>query len=201
MTDLKGMGPNFELSRKRKITNDNSGLPKGAMKCTDKEIGRLLEQVQVEKIRFNEYAGFSVGPGDFALKGCEFEESDFDSCTFNYQLSPTVEGYSWYRGFAVKVDGGMIFIFAGWMRPSDEGGAPDPIVYSTKGLSREEILKVVRIYCSRILSRIAEERLGLRKQAKQIAKEAYQKAKAEGANNMKALDVYNKAFDAAMKNE
>lgn len=194
------MGPNFELAREREVKDGNSGLPQGAIKCTDAKINELLQKMHIEEIRFYNDTNQCINGGLFALKGYEAEESDIGNQIFNGQLGPEVEGYRWYRGLAIRAGGaGRVFIFAGAMQPWREGGSPDYIVYSRGHLSREEICKVVSAYCSGILSYIAKQRFEMKKRmAKFEAHEAYKKAKEKGANNMDALNVYNKAYDAAM---
>jgi len=191
---------NFENSRKRVEKKGNSGLPEGAVRCKDSDIGEMLIKMQIERIRLYNFAGFSGGDGSSAFKDCECEESDFHGQTFNCQLHPEVEGYYWYRGFAITVDGGKVFIFTGWMQPWYEGGSPDPIVYSTKLLAREKILEIVTKYCTWILNRIAKSWIEIKKGiATREAKEAYKEAKSEGMNNMNALSIYNKTFKESMK--
>lgn len=168
------MGMNFEIARMREIGKDNSGLPEGAVKCTDQEINRLLQRTWTKEIRFYNDTRNCINGGLFALASYEVEESAFNHDTFNNQLTPIVEGYPWYRGFAVKVDGGKVLIFSGWMQPWREGGAPDPIVYTLGleggapdpvhvlgGLPRETVLGVIRTYCSGIRAHILKERRAL----------------------------------------
>ena len=202
MTNGKDMGPNFELSRKREIRDGNSGLPKGAVKCSDAEIEKLLQEMHIENIRFYNDTQICINGGLFTLKSYEAEASGSKNKTFNNQLHPEVEGYNWYRGFAIKVDNGMVFIFTGMMQPWREGGSPDCIIYSTGYVSRKDVLKVVNVYCSGMLSCFADTRLEIKKrEAIFEARKAYKKAKAKGMNNMNALEMYNNTFNTFMKNE
>lgn len=202
MTQEKDMGPNFELARNREVKEGNFGLPQGAVKCTDVEISGLLQKMHIEEIRFYNDTNRCINSGLFALKGFEAEESGFGNPLFSSQLNPEVEGYSWYRGLAIEAGEGRVFIFVSNMQPWYEGGSPDYIVYSRGRVSREEILKVVSAYCSGILSYIAKERFVIKKRiSKSEAEKAYKKAKEKGMNNADALNVYNKRYDAVMKNK
>ena len=196
------MGPNFELSRTREIIdNKNSGLPKGAVKCNDPEIERLLREMHIENIRFYNDTRLCISDGLSTLRRYKTEESSYENATFYNQLHPEVEGYGWYRGLAIEIGNDMAFIFTGFMQPWNKGGSPDYIIYSTGDVPRKDLLKMVREYCSEMLSRFADNRLRIKsKTAKLEAKKAYKKAKEEkNMNNMNALKVYNDTFNTFMK--
>ena len=141
---------NFEKARKRKIKEGNSGLPAGAIKCTDEEVQKLLEKTRIKEIEFYNRTQQCVHAERFALKDYAIEESSSDCRTFNEQLNPLVEGYLWYRGFAVRVLGGKVFLFYGWMLPWLEGGAPDSVIYFSGNVTKKTILEVANAYFSGI---------------------------------------------------
>jgi hypothetical protein len=83
------------------------------------------------------------------------EESGNDSNIFANHLHPEVEGYAWYRGFAIKTNDGKILIFFGWIQPWGEyGDNPDPIVYLLGDVSRDALLKVIQACCASIQDQI-----------------------------------------------
>jgi hypothetical protein len=143
MSELIAHG--FEEARLRQIKDGNSGLPEGAVKCEDREVAQLLQEMWVEKIRayFNRH--YSSGSA-FSLAGYKVEESSADSPTFSGELHPRVEGYIWYRGIAIEVENGKVILFFGWMQPWLEGGAPDPICYTVDNPSRASVLQAIRAY-------------------------------------------------------
>ena len=188
------VGLNFEIARKREVKDGNSGLPKGAVKFPDKEVDRLLQEMRIEEIRFYKDTHHCINGGLFALVGYEVEESDFHSPTFNDQLHPTIEGYDWYRGFAVKVNGGKVLILSGWMHPWCEGGAPDTIVYLLGEPPRETVLGVIQTYCSGILNHILKARIALR-----VAQEAYEVAIKRGCSVDEAEKERGIVYRDAMK--
>ena len=148
-------GLQIERARVRKIKKGNSGLPKEAVKCTDKIINKLLQETWVKEIKFYNDTKRCIRP--VLDRVYKFEESSFESQLFAKQLHPVVEGYDWYRGFSIDVNGGKVLIFSGWMQPWYTGGAPDPIVYVLGGVCREDILKAVQAYCQGIERQIVNQ--------------------------------------------
>lgn len=190
----ESMGLNFEIARRREVGKDNSGIPKQATRCTDEEVSGLLQEIWIKEIHFYNDTRYCINGGLFALEGYEVEESDFESKVFHGQLHPTVEDYNWYRGFAIKANGGKVLIFSGWMQPWREYGAPDPIVCLLGKVSRETVLGVIQSYCSGISNHIVKVRNALK-----VAKEAYDKAKENGASDEEAQKEHGIAYNNAMK--
>lgn len=147
-------GLRYLQARKREIKDDNRGLPSGAVKCTDKKINELLQKIWIKKIRFYNDTNCCINRPLFE-ESYKVEESGFESELFAKQLNPIVEGYIWFRGFAINVSGGKVLIFSGWIQPWRRGGAPDPIVYVLGEVYREDVLKVVQAYYQGIERQIA----------------------------------------------
>ncbi len=137
----------FAKARKRKILDGNLDLPKGAVKCTDRTVIELLQKTWIEEIQFYCNTKRCLRNDFSVFKGSEVEKSGYGGSIFPTHLHPVVEGYRWYRGFAVDIKGGKVLIFCGWLQPWINGGAPDPIVYLLGEVAREDVLEVAQAYC------------------------------------------------------
>lgn len=196
------VGPDYINVRKRSAGGMSIGLPKGAIKCTDEKVIEQLEKMHIEEIKLYLKTYHCINGGLPFLRGYEAKESSRENPTFNWRLNPVVESAEWYRGLDIKVEGGSVFIFAGKMQPWYEGGSPDPIVYSTIGVSQETILKAVIAYCTGILSHISEYRADIkRRRVRNEADEAYNKAIEAGLGIKKAFEARNKVYEDAEKEE
>jgi hypothetical protein len=194
------LGPDYINVRRRSIGKMNMGLPKGAIKCTDKEVIEQLEKMHIELIRLYLKTYHCINGGASLIKGYEIEESGLKNPTFSWRISPMVEGTDWYCGLDIKVEGGSVFVFVGSMQPWYEGGAPDYIVYSTAGVSRETILRAVTAYCTGILSHISEYRSDIKRRTTRYeADKAYDEAIAAGLGITDAFKARNKVYEEAEK--
>lgn len=164
------MDERYQEARQREVRQGNDDLPRGATRFSHPATDAILGELQVEEIGFLETFGRSPGLTSdknyreiVHLDAYYTEVSQFGSTTFNGQEFPMVEGYNWYRGIAFKVLGGLIgarlarkgemgsevgsiFLFIGCMRPSEKGGAPDPIVYTRGNVNLDEVLRAVSSY-------------------------------------------------------
>jgi hypothetical protein len=71
-------GLRYLQARKREIKDDNSGLPSGAVKCTDKKINELLQKIWIKKIRFYNDTNCCINRPLFE-ESYKVEESGFES--------------------------------------------------------------------------------------------------------------------------
>ncbi len=150
------------------INLGNEGLPDGAKKFQDTSTATLLEKMWQQEIDFYNQtqiyidAGLSAGGKNISvLKKFKVEISGPDSHIFKGESYPQVEGNSWYRGIAVRVDANnpykQVIIFSGWMQPWIEGEAPAPIVYTVGEIPAKTVHNVIREYTSGILSLMASQ--------------------------------------------
>lgn len=84
----------------------------------------------------------------YASEGYTFSVSDRNNPAFNYQPCPDIDGYQWYRGYAITnvKTGAELFILKGWMI-FDAGEAPDPVCYTRGEIELAEARRLVEIYC------------------------------------------------------
>ena len=145
------------------INFGNKGLPEEAKKFQDIATAQLLGDTWRQEIEFYNQTGISANAGlDFdrnnipELKKFEVEISDPESSIFRGELYPKVEGNSWYRGIAVKVEKDNAFkqvlIFSGWMQPWIKDETQAPIVYTIGEIPAKTVREVVYLYTSHILS-------------------------------------------------
>lgn len=159
-------------SSTREINSGNEGLPNGAKKFQDAATAQLLGEVWQQEIDLYKKTGICINiglSGDKksipALKEFGVEISGSNSETFSSELNPKVEGYSWYRGIAVKIDKNnpskQVFIFSGWMQPWIENGTRTPIVYTIGNVSHETVRYVIYKYTSDISEKIKALEMGI----------------------------------------
>ena len=144
--------------RREKSTfpNANTGLPQGAVRSLNHEIRDILALEWIESIAQYNITKVSDNADGVSRtlaallkdRDIEVEASSSNNPTFNNQLTPKVEGYDWYRGFAFKSKEtqGEVFIFTGWMQPWYDGGAPDPIVFTRGNVNDLHLFLAVKTY-------------------------------------------------------
>lgn len=153
----KEAGMAYEEARRRTEGADNSGLPTGFSRCRHPEVERLLGILQEAAIEFYietrlclnhdspffpDHTVMEIGKGGYFP----------DSRPIN------IEGYQWYGGVEILVAGGLILLLHPWMHPRIEGGAPDPIVYTTCGVRSDEVLEVIKHFSETKLRYMKEAR-------------------------------------------
>ena len=63
-----------------------------------------MATIETSQIEFYNVSNGYLVPKGVGFDGYEVEESGFDSATFNGNLHPVADGYSWFRGFAVNLE-------------------------------------------------------------------------------------------------
>ena len=145
----------FEKIIEREIGRDNSGLPIGAVKYTNRVLNDYLLQVHRKIITL--YNETRIPPSIEKDDLPEFVVgiSDSDYPTFGKQLHPMVEGYEWFRGYSISLTRGKIFIFTGWMETQKKGGAPLPIIYTLGNVPTQIVTHVVKRFHNKIVKKMA----------------------------------------------
>jgi len=146
----------YEFLRRRTEGSDNSGLQPGPFRCRHSEVERLLGQLQERCIAFYRETGHSLSNDAQFLPGyCAVSSRGEQEQSFFNQIAPVVESYMWYSGLQIAVESGLapgkitgfVILLHGWMQPWEAGGAPDPIVFLTHGISDADVLKIIRVFC------------------------------------------------------
>lgn len=146
----------------------NEGLPEGARRFQDARTTQLLSDMWQQEINFYNRTQLCIDPGlnvdrnhMSGLGNFEVEVSGPQSSTFKGELHPKIEGYSWYKGVAVKIDKGQVLIFSGWMQPWIENETRTPIVYTTGDIQDKTVRYIILKYTSNIAEKIKASGLQL----------------------------------------